>query len=256
MTKGVQRYEGRGAELLSSPVRRAVVDALAHHQPSLVTVDGAVRAGPRGMTAAQLATQLGLHVTTVRFHIDQLVAGGLVRAEFARGLGVGRPRKVYDVAPGVPGTERDDAGLKALAAPLAEHFDSNLTPAQAGVAWARCNIKATATERATSPGQWLTKVGHVVDVLQDWGYAPEVSTSEGGRTCHIDLRRCPFLDLARTRPAVVCGIHGGLITGAMEELGEPDVEFSLEPFVGPELCRAHLRTRTPFVPRPNPLEES
>lgn len=256
MTKGVQKPEGHGAELLSSPVRRAVMDALVNHRPALVAVNGVTRDPVLGMTAAQLASALGLHVTTVRFHLDQLVAGGLVRATFTKGFGVGRPRKVYEADPGALDTDRGDVALRALAGLLAEHFSSGVTPAEAGRAWAVDHVPAQPGPPASTPGQWLTKMGQMIDVLQDWGYTPELATSEGGRTCRIDLVRCPFLELARTNPAVVCGIHRGLIAGAMEQFGETDTEVSLEPFVGPELCQAHIRTRTPFSPRPASPEDS
>lgn len=255
VTKGVQHPDGPGVELLSSPVRRAVVQALADHRPALVAVDGVARGPVHGMTAAQLATALGLHVTTVRFHLDQLVAGGLVRAAFSHDFGVGRPRKVYDVAPGALDPVRADHGYRALAELLTESFATDVTPAEAGRDWARRHVPARRTPPATTAGQWLGKVAQVVDVLQDWGYTPELSTSDAGRTCRIDLPACPFLDLARTNPAVVCGIHRGLIAGAMQQLGEDDTEVTLLPFVGPDLCRAQVRTRTPFHPRPAPLEE-
>ena len=59
----------------------------------------------------------------------------------------------------------------------------------------------------------------------------------------------PFLGLARSNTAVVCGIHRGLITGSMEQFGEPDTHVGLEPFVGPTTCVALVSTRTPFRDR-------
>lgn len=233
--------EPSGAALLTSPVRRAIVDTLANADRD-VEADTA-RAG---MSAAQLAELLELHVTTVRFHLDQLVAAGLVTTEFRR-VGVGRPRKVYDLAPGSLDTPEHAGGLKILTELLAETFgQGEVTPQQAGERWAAQHIPASPEPAATSPGQWLGKVGQMVDLLGEWGYTPELATTEGGRSARIDLVRCPFLDLAHSNPAVVCGIHRGLISGAMTRLGEPDAEVSLEPFVGPELCQAHVRTRTPF----------
>ena len=86
----------------------------------------------------------------------------------------------------------------------------------------------------------------MLDVLHVWGYTPEMSTSDGGRTARLVLKDCPFLALAVDNPAVVCGIHRGLIAGSMEQFGEPDTEIGLEPFVGPATCVAHVSTRTPF----------
>lgn len=237
-----------GAALLASPVRRSIVDTLAEHRP---TPDGRP-----GMSAAHLAQELHLHVTTVRFHLDQLEAAGLVRAEFTRGFGVGRPRKLYSVAPGSLDPQRAEAALQILTGLLAESFGADLTPMEAGSRWAREHVARQPDAPARTPGQWLTKVGQMIDVLLDWGYTPDLATSEGGRTCRIDLVACPFLELARTNPAVVCGIHRGLIKGVMEQLGESDTQVSLEPFVKPELCQAQVRTNTPFPPRPSHTQES
>jgi predicted ArsR family transcriptional regulator len=241
-----------GAALLVSPVRRAIMDALANHRPV-----GKGKSSPvHGMTAAQLASVLDLHVTTVRFHLDQLVAAGLVSAEFTKVFGVGRPRKVYHPAPGSLDGARTDAGHRALTELLAEALGEQLTPGQAGRRWARHHVPRDDARVADTPGRWLTKIARMIDALHDWGYTPDLATSEGGRTCTIDLVRCPFLELASTHPAVVCGIHRGLIQGAMEQLGEADTEVSLEPFVEPHLCRAQIRTRTPFRARTVVSEES
>jgi len=40
----------------------------------------------------------------------------------------------------------------------------------------------------------------------------------------------------------VCAIHLGLMHGALDELGAPVRATSLEPFVTPQLCVAHLQT--------------
>lgn len=42
----------------------------------------------------------------------------------------------------------------------------------------------------------------MLDVLHVWGYTPEMSTSDGGRTARLVLKDCPFLALASrpTRP--------------------------------------------------------
>lgn len=237
-----------GIALLSSPVRRAIVDHLANWFEPDVGVGM-----PAGLTAAELAEVLGLHMTTARFHLDQLVAGGLVQASFVK-HGVGRPRKVYRLAAGSLQVEDDEHAMGVLTELLAESFGATatgapLTPFDAGRRWAEQNVAPTAEGApAASPGAWLTTIGRLVDVLRSWGYTPRLSTSGGGRTVELDLVHCPFLDLARSHPAVVCGIHRGLIAGTLEQLGEPGAEVSLEPFVGPHRCTAHVTTASRFAP--------
>jgi predicted ArsR family transcriptional regulator len=227
------------AALLASPVRRRLVDALAHADATAATP---------GYTAAELGAEVGLHVTTVRFHLDQLVAAGIVDAAVRREGGAGRPRKVYSLAPG----SLDDVDARAeadhlrllsglLASTLAEGVTGHtVTPAAEHV---------VADERAApadTPGRWLGKLAQMIDVLQEWGYTPELKTSDGGRVAEVTLAHCPFLDLARANPAVVCGIHRGLIAGSLAQLGESATRVSLEPFVDETTCIAHVSTTTPF----------
>ncbi|HHU08759.1 MAG TPA: helix-turn-helix domain-containing protein [Intrasporangiaceae bacterium] len=231
---------GAGLALLSSPVRRTIVDHLAAQH------------GSPGVTATELAEVLGLHVTTVRFHLDQLVAGGLLEASFLR-QGVGRPRKVYSIAPGELRTDSTDRAMQLLTGLLAEQFGAaqsgtTLTPFEAGRKWAIDHVAPESPRTpAPTPGRWLAKLGHLIDVLRDWGYTSRVTTSAAGHTASVELSHCPFIDLARTNPAVACGIHRGLIAGTLEQFGEDDAEVSLEPFVGPHTCLAHITTRTSFA---------
>ena len=121
------------------------------------------------------------------------------------------------------------------------------TPAEVGRRWAADHVPTDLSDTpADTPGRWLSKVGRMLDVLLEWGYTPELTTDKGGRAAKVVLDACPFLGQARTNPAVVCGIHRGLIAGALTQFGETDTEVGLEPFVGPTTCVAHVSTRTPF----------
>lgn len=237
--------DDRGVGLLVSPVRRALVDMLSAHRPE--------PDAPQGITAAAMAAELELHVSTVRFHLDQLVAAGLLEAEFTSKFGVGRPRKIYRVAPGslaVDRTgEREDEAMRMLATLLAESYSTGLSPAEAGRQWAHNHVEQLDEPAAQTAGQWLGKIGRMVDVLEEWGYTSELTTTDGGRTARVDLHHCPFLELASTSPAVVCGLHRGLIAGALDQLGEGEADVSLEPFVGPDRCQAHITTNAEFRPR-------
>ena len=228
-----------GVDLLSSPARRTIVDYLAN------------QCGEEGITAAELAEILDIHVTTARFHLDQLVAGGILDTAFVR-QGVGRPRKVYSLAPGELREDVDNHAMTILTALLADSFAAvgagkQLTPFDAGRRWALDHVPAGESGPAATPGAWLATVGRLIDALRDWGYTPHLSTSGSGRTAELTLKECPFIDLARDNPAVVCGIHRGLIAGTLEQFGEDDAEISLEPFVTPQHCVARVTTHTPFT---------
>ena len=178
--------------LLLSPVRRALVAALAAEE-----VPGAVAEH----TAADLAAAVHLHVTTVRFHLDQLVAAGVVATRFRRQTGAGRPRKVYTLVPTDPTdpadratTERSEVeSLRLLSALLVDALTAGgdgrrLTPVEAGRRWALEHVPVAGEDRpAESAGRWLAKLGQMLEVLEEWGYTPEVATRDEGRTADVTL---------------------------------------------------------------------
>lgn len=231
-------------DVLDSPVRRHIVDLLANREETPDETPG--------LTAADLAAELGLHVTTARFHLDQLVQSQLVDASFVR-AGVGRPRKLYRIRARRMPEPQGDETLRALTELLAGAWrpgeDAPLTPEEAGEQWALAHAdQLPESERApaTTAGAWLGKVGRTVDLLQQWGYVPEVRTEDGGRTAELTLYDCPFLSLAQAHPDVVCGVHRGLLKGALRSVGEEDTEVGLQPFVAPRRCLARITTRTGF----------
>jgi predicted ArsR family transcriptional regulator len=212
-----------------------------------------------GLSAPELARRLGVHVTTVRFHLGQLraaaqVAPGLTAAAPGRR---GRPPTTYAATAGAVAGADDDRAYRMFAELLADSccVDGTRslppTPEEVGRQWAERHTLSSVSDPvsegsapSTSPGRWMGKVGQFVEFLSTWGYHPDVRFVDGGRTADIELSHCPFQELARTRQDVVCGIHRGLISGAMEALGEASVGVSLEPFATPDLCRVHLTSTT------------
>ena len=83
--------------LLTSPVRREIMQILGN-LPVASTADEP-RTRAEGLTASELGDRIGLHATTVRFHVDQLLGGGLLLARDVK-VGVGRPRRHYVANPG------------------------------------------------------------------------------------------------------------------------------------------------------------
>lgn len=238
--------------LLESPARRSIVDLLANQTPT----DDSSGELP-GLTAAELAARLGLHVTTIRFHLDRLVSADLLESEFRAGQ-VGRPRKIYRFRPRAVSTGSSQDAYRALAELLAEAWGEGdgglrLSPEEAGKRWAHRHVDIARGDEqpARTPGAWIGKVGRTVDMLDRWGYTPELRTTDDGLRAELTLLNCPFLPLAETNTDVVCGVHRGLLKGAMDAVGEPDTQVALRPFVGPSRCLATL-TRPPVTPENHP----
>ena len=257
MTRSTPDAEERGLDVLRSPVRRRIVDLLAN-LPEDPTAPGVLE----GRTATELAETLGMHVTTARFHLDQLEASRLVESQSRRG-GVGRPRKVYR-SPRRPLSAHPSAegALAAMTQLLTEAWHQSdhgepVTPEEAGRRWALRHAVTSQVgqqPQASSPGAFLGKIGMTVDMLEGWGYRPEIRTAEGGRTAELTLVDCPFLPMAQEHPDVVCGVHRGLLRGTLEAIGETDTAVGLEPFVGPTTCRATVSTRADLSSRVAPAD--
>lgn len=225
--------------LLDSAARRRIIDELS-------TEPG------RALTAAEFATILGLHTSTARFHLNRLVAAGVLMARQER-RGVGRPRKMYLLAPPKreDSEQSDNRPMGLLTELLAkmvrpEPGQAPMTPEEAGQLWAREHLPAPDDpDPARTPGEWISKIGGLTDVLNYWGYTSTISTNGAGEHAEIRITHCPIRELARENTAVVCGIHRGLIRGTMQQLGEGRTDVELLPFADGDVCIAHLRNHQP-----------
>ena len=134
-------------DALSSPVRRTILDTLAN-LPALASADAPNRS--TGLTAAELAERLNLHVTTVRHHLDRLVHADLVQTHSER-TGVGRPRHRFTAHPGHLTEVKAPSAYKLLAEVLADALSSEAPNAsEAGRRWALRNAHQLIGEQASN----------------------------------------------------------------------------------------------------------
>ena len=183
------------------------------------------------LTAADVVEQVGLHPSTVRAHLEQLVdAGLLVKARASDGL-PGRPAWRYRTA----GPGPAPAPYRTLAAALLDHLAATggvRAADQAGQAW---GTRLAASTQAENP------VDAVVDVLRDLGFDPHPgSKAADGADHEIHLRTCPFLDLVGPQPDVMCALHAGMLRGVVQAAGAPRARVLLKPFAAPNACVAWL----------------
>ena len=221
-------------QAMISPLQRHRVLASATRSGLLATLR---RAG-RPFAVRELAVAHGLHPNSVREQLALLVEAGLVVREVAPPAGRGRPSLRYRAR------ADDDAfegpAYRVLAGVLADQLarlpDATSASLEAGVRWGRSMIAGT-------PGATVETdaVDRLVELLDQAGFAPEAPTLPGEP---IRLHHCPFENLARERGNVICGVHLGLMRGALAELGAPIDAVGLDPFVRPDLCVAHLGART------------
>ena len=215
------------------------VGALA--DPARLDLYRLVAAADDAVGREQAATALGLPLHQVRFHLDRLVADGLLEVEYRRltgrtGPGAGRPAKLYrrsarDVVVSLPERRYDLAGrLMAQAIDVAttsgEPVDTALRAA------ATAHGRALAAGAVPSPEGEPAAVPAVLRALEAEGYEPRASGGE------ITLANCPFHALMRDHAALVCGMNLALLSGFGEALG---CAARLDP--GPGRCCVVLTVR-------------
>ncbi|MEB3980036.1 winged helix-turn-helix transcriptional regulator [Mycobacterium sp. 663a-19] len=216
-----------------------------------------VRAHDEPVDAAELATRLGLHTTTVRFHLDALCSEGVVERTRISRAGIGRPRTGYLAV-------RERLNYRVLAEILAlELGDTNAKRRRraeaAGRRWAE-RITAEAGgdgaegqrfPNAAGAGETLEEqVATVATVFARMGFGPALAPDAMSRTANqrtIRLHSCPVRELARAHPEVGCALHQGLLQGLLansavtEGDSRPVMRAELEPFVEPELCLVRVK---------------
>jgi predicted ArsR family transcriptional regulator len=195
-------------------------------------LEAALRAAPEGLDAEELAERLGVHANTVRWHMGALARADAVSSTPRPHVGRGRPRIVYQ-ATGDPEGTRDEYRLLAavLSATLAAQTDGAAACEAAGREWGRYLVPRRLPLARPSDAEACATV---TELLAEQGFRPVVADGA------VRMRRCPFHELAESRPQVVCAVHRGLIDGALDEIGSGLRVSKLDVFVDPALCIARL----------------
>jgi predicted ArsR family transcriptional regulator len=95
-------------------------------------------------------------------------------------------------------------------------------------------------ERVPPPEATADRVrSALTTLLEQNGFEPEPLDDD------IRMCRCPFHELAESHPDVVCAVHRGLVSGALEALGGELAVDHLRVFSHPGACVLRLRTARP-----------
>lgn len=212
---------------------------------------------PEPCTVGALSALTRQHPNTIREHLDGLIASRLATRTRAPAHGRGRPAWLYSATPDLESDQgaNDYAGLaSALAAQIIRTSQQPGADAiEAGRGWGRDLVRRShvgagegeghpAPNEARAPSAVAAR-REVVALLDELGFAP----SPDARAAVIKLRRCPLLEAAHEFPEVVCGVHLGIVRGALDELGnDPDrtERTALQPFSEPGACRLDLLPRS------------
>ncbi|MDN5764167.1 MAG: helix-turn-helix domain-containing protein [Microlunatus sp.] len=192
-----------------------------------------VQAADEPMDGASLAEAIGLHLTTTRFHLQVLERAGLVQRTVERGGRAGRPRQLFSAVGGADPAQSYRQLAEVLVGALADDADGGGQRAEeAGRRWAAMRLPMANLS-------WDDGTRRVEALFDRIGFGPHLCDDEHAR--HVELDACPFRDLARAYPQVVCAVHAGLLRGALTRLNVPAAERArLRPFVEAELCIADI----------------
>ncbi len=181
----------------------------------------------RPISVEAIAEVAGLHVNTVRTHLEMLRAAGRVQRTRENTTGRGRPKWLYSAA-----VEEDP--YTRLAADLAHTLDESDDPAlavQAARRWRESDRVAkqsadTVDEAVTIAARSLGRLGFDVDV------------SPVGDA--IYLGKCPYAALIEDNP-VICDIHAHAVEQILAGTGQPVELAAVDVFPRRGVCVAHLR---------------
>lgn len=204
---------------LADPTRERLLDLL--------------RATEEPQPVSALSAALDLHQNTVRAHLLLLEQAELVVSTSDRSGARGRPSILFSAVPAA--AEQEHALLAAALASALEPLPDGVEVAEAaGRSWGGVMIERLEPGRVPDGEACIERVA---SLLRRRGFAPEVDGSE------LVMHRCPFRELAERYPRVVCAFHGGLIDGALDELGSDIGLEGLEPWVTPSTCVARFGRR-------------
>jgi predicted ArsR family transcriptional regulator len=195
-----------------------------------------IRAARRAVTRDEAAASVGISRKLAAFHLDKLVAAGLLTAHYERAGRVGRAPKVYqptevDIRVAIP--QRQPDMLASILLDAVTAADARAETLQAAEAHGERLVEVAkgrlGAERAlTLAEETLTRHGF------------EVRRASPTR---LRLRTCPFHPFTAQAPGLVCDLNKAFLTGLVRGLHATMVEAALVPEPGE--CCVELRAVTP-----------
>jgi predicted ArsR family transcriptional regulator len=201
---------------LTEPVRRALYLYVAAQR--------------RPVSRAEAAAARGVPRTVAAFHLDKLVEAGLLQVSHGRttgrrGPGAGRPAVLYSRA-----ERQHELSIPARSYALASRLLADAVE-EAGADPLLHVVADREGERqgraeAVPTNEAPPDLEAVAAALERRGYEP---VREGER---LWARNCPFHELSRANPPVICGMNLALVTGLVRGLGARGVEARMDPGAG------------------------
>jgi predicted ArsR family transcriptional regulator len=173
-------------DAIADPVRLAVLRHLADHGPA---------------SARELADAAGVHVNTIRGHLQEMERAGLLATEPRPAEGPGRPGVDYRLGDSAAVGAGDFRRLaELLTTTLARLPDTEEQLRRTGEDWGRYLIGR--------PGAYDARE-RLPAVLAELGFRAEVLPDE------VRLSGCPCPLISPDRPELICRLAAGAVAGAL-----------------------------------------
>ncbi|MFG2196814.1 helix-turn-helix transcriptional regulator [Streptomyces sp. NPDC048639] len=210
-----------------------------------------VRRAHRPVTREEAAGDAGISAKLGAFHLDKLVAAGLLTSRYDNPDGiprVGRKPKVYepaatDIRISIPERRPDVLAEILIDAVLDQQQGEDAQAAARRTARHRGEELGTATRASSRPGRLGPERSVTLSqsVLEEHGFEPD-------RKAPTELRllNCPFRPLAVRSPELVCGINHAFLDGFLTGLQAGGIDAVLAPHPG--RCCVELRATGSTAP--------
>ena len=188
---------------------------------------------PRPLSTADVSEVLGLHVNTVRPHLERMREVGLLEVTTSSRGDVGRPQHRYSLASDAPWLGLEPSPLPMLArVVLSAAHASGMAPDEL--------VDAGREQGRADGSRWSEGADPVLALTDEQarlGFDPEVVDLDDGAV--MAFANCPFRELAVQHPDLVCSLHRGLVEGLVEHVGGA-VVTTFHPLVDRAPCQVEL----------------
>jgi len=195
------------------------------------------------LSTAEIAESLGLHSNTVRPHLERMRDVGLLEARPDTSGAVGRPQKLYSIAPDSPSLGLEPPVFPMLARMLIGVAREAGVGGELAAVAGRDEGRRLAHRRGDvdAPG-----ADAAVRMLDELGFDPARVDSDDVAT--IAFTHCPFADMAETNPDLICSLHRGMLEGFVAEIPGTEV-CSFNSLADRHPCQVELSLDGPVAGR-------
>lgn len=199
------------------------------------------------LSVKELVSQLGMHHSAVRIHLNKLEDAGLIYSKKRHIPGaVGRPQLAFLPGPralSITLPPRNYEFLARLAMELASARGDGPAPGEFGMRWGRERMRKRAGI-VDGPLPLGEAIDIVADELRSLGASCHCSRMNGGH--QILETNCVFAEIAADHKPMVCDLHQGVARGMLTEISADPFDWLQMSSIcdGDESCTTRISPRT------------